>query len=113
MMDKEEMILLLKKWGRWQNTAKNPNLYFAVSQYDTPLQKKRNVTPIYQDDKAEQLDKLILRYLTIEEKYILELTYVEKKINPVIADILHISIKTLINTRNEIISFLRGLCINF
>lgn len=112
-MTKDDTVQLLKRWGRWQNTAKNPKLSYAVSQYETPLQKKRNVTPIFQDIKAEQLENLMLKYLTDQERYILELTYVEKKINPVIADILHISPKTLINTRNEIICFIRGLCINF
>jgi DNA-directed RNA polymerase specialized sigma subunit len=109
MMEKDDMVFLLKRWGRWQRSAKNPNLSYAVSQFDTPLQKQRNVTPIYEDTISEQLDKIILKHLTDSERAILELTYVEQQINPIIADILHCSVKTVINTKNEIIAALRGL----
>lgn len=109
MITREEMVTVLKAWGRWQRTAKNPNLYYAKSQYETPLQKKRNVSPVYFDQRAEQLDYLITQHFNAEEIYILELTYVENKINTVIADMLHCCPKTLITTRNEIIASLRGL----
>jgi DNA-directed RNA polymerase specialized sigma subunit len=115
MVSKDEMIQILKRWGKWQRSARTPNLYYAVSQYDTPLQKKRNVTPIYKDYQSEKLDLLILQHLDENEKTILELTYVEQETNYAIAEILHCCNKTLINTRNEIIACLRGLftCLDY
>lgn len=109
MIDKDNMIQILQRWGRWQRTARNPNLNYAVSQYDTPLQKKRNVTPIYMDTISEKLDRIMLAHLNTQELFILELTYVDKKINSTIAQILKCCPKTLTNTRNEIIASLRGL----
>lgn len=109
MISKDEMVLLLRRWGRWQRTAKDPNLSYAISQYDTPLQKQRNVTPIYKDYTAEKIESIMIQHLSEDEKFILQLTYVDQKINATIAQILHCCPKTLITTRNEIIACMRGL----
>ena len=109
MIDKETMIELLKQWGYWQRTAKRPNLCYVVSQYDSPLQKKRDVKPIYKDSIAEHIDQLIVRYLPKDYKLILEMTYVDQTLNPIAADILKCSVKSYTNKRNEAISMLQGV----
>ena len=109
MVDKEIIISLLKDWGRWQRTARNPSLTYSVSQFDTPLQKKRNVRPIYVNEKAEKLDRLLVRHMSKSSMVILELSYVELKINVVAATTLKCSEKTFVNRRNEVISMLQGI----
>ena len=109
MIAKDDMVKILKRWGQWQRTATNPKLSYAMSQYNSPLQKQRNVLPIYIDNKAEKLEQIILNHLNQQEKLILELTYVEQQINPIIADTLKCSIRNLIIMRNELIACLRGL----
>jgi len=109
MIDKDTIMYLLHEWGRWQRTARTPSLTYSVSQMESPLQKKRNVKPIFINEQAEKLDRLMLRYLTKEDISILELTFVEKRINAVAADILKCSQKTFTIKRGEAIAALQGV----
>jgi hypothetical protein len=109
MIDRDTMIFILRQWGRWQRSAKNPNLHYAISQFETPLQKERNVKPIFQDESSQQLDRLMTLYLPKDYITILELTYVDQQINIIAADILKCSVKTFTIKRNEAISMLRGI----
>jgi len=109
MIDRDTIIYLLHRWGKWQRTAKKVNLSYAMSQHETPLQKQRNVTPIYKDSEAENMERLILKYIPKPYSAVLELTYVDKEINTVAADILKCSPKTFTIKRNEAISMLQGI----
>ena len=109
MVSKELMSALLYNWGKWQRTAKQPPQTYVISQLDTPLMKKRDVKPIYQDEAAEQLDKLIVTYLPKEYILCLELSYVERKINAVAADILGCHRKTYEYKKNEAIAMIQGV----
>lgn len=103
------MIWELRLWGRWQRSAKNPSLNYTISQLETPLEKKRNVKPIFESKTAEKLDQIMTLYLPPDYVMCLELTYVEQQINTVAADILKVSVKTFTIKRNEAISMLRGI----
>jgi hypothetical protein len=103
------MIKLLHQWAMWQRTARNPKLDYSLSQQDSPLQKKRIITPIFRSNTAENLDYLMVKYLTKDYIFCLTLTYVEKVINQVAADTMGCSIKSFIIKRNEAISALRGI----
>jgi hypothetical protein len=109
MIERETVKTLLAEWGRWQRTAKNPSLTYAVSQMDTPLQKKRQARAIYCSEQAENIDKIMMRYLSKENIEILELTYVDKKANAVAANMMGYSVKTYTIKRNEVISLLQGI----
>lgn len=109
MVDRDTVKYILSEWGRWQRTARNPSLTYSISQFDTPLQKKRNVKPLYANENAEKLDMLMLRYLPKAYIAILELTYVDKQINAVAASTLKCSEKTFTIKRNEAISMLQGI----
>jgi len=109
MIDRDSMIEMLRQWGNWQRSAKKANLNYVSSQFETPLEKQRNVTPIYKDSIAEKLDLLMLAYLPKEYIICLELTYVERLINSVAASVLNCSVKTYTIKRNEAISALRGI----
>jgi DNA-directed RNA polymerase specialized sigma24 family protein len=109
MVDRETIKYILREWGRWQQTAKTPALTYAISQMDTPLQKKRDVKPLYVSEIAEKVDRLMLKYLPPDYITVLELTYVDKTINSIAADILKCSEKTFTIKRNEAISMLQGI----
>ena len=109
MVAKDNIISLLETWGQWQRSAKNPHLSYVVSQYDSPLQKIRNVKPIYQNTHAEYLDKIILHYLPPDYRIVLELAYVERKVNSLAANLLHCSQSTYAMKRNEAICILQGI----
>lgn len=109
LIGRDEMIWELRLWGRWQRSAKNPGLSYTISQFDTPLEKKRNVKPIFESESAEKLDQIMTLYLPADYVMCLELTYVEQQINHVSADILNCSVKTFTIKRNEAISMLRGI----
>ena len=109
MIEKEIIIALLKDLGRWQRSAKNPSLTYSVSQMDTPLLKKRNVKPLFVNEQAEKLEHLMLRYVSKSDLIILELSYVDMKINTVSASILNCSEKTFTIKRNEVIAMLQGI----
>lgn len=109
MIERETMNSILNAWGRWQRSAKHPSQNYCVSQLDTPLMKKRDVKPIYKDETAEYLDRLICMYLPKEYCIILELSYVERKINTIAADILGCHRKTYEHKKNEAIAMLTGV----
>ena len=109
MVAKDNIISLLEAWGQWQRSAKKPHLSYVVSQYDSPLQKIRNVKPIYQNNYAEYLDKIILHYLPPDYRIVLELAYVERKVNSLAANFLHCSQSTYAMKRNEAICILQGI----
>lgn len=109
MIEREIMISILHNWGRWQRTARQPVQNYVVSQYDTPLQKKRDVKPIYVSEQAEQLDKLILKHLPRELRICLELSYVERRVNTVAAAILGVHRKTYEHKKNEAIAMIQGV----
>jgi len=109
MVEREIIISLLKEWGRWQRTVRNPSLTYSVSQFDTPLQKKRNVRPVYLSPNSEYLEKIILKYFSKSHIAILELSYVDMEINAIAADTLKCSVKTFTSKRNEVICMLQGI----
>ena len=108
-MNKDDMTDLLIEWGRWQRTAKHPNLREVISQHETPLKKERNVKPIFKNSLAEQLDSIIAQYLPGDYKTVLILTYVDQTINAVAADMLKCSVKTYMIKRGEAIAMLVGI----
>jgi DNA-directed RNA polymerase specialized sigma24 family protein len=109
MIEKDTVNQLLINWGKWQRSAKRPSLNYVVSQHDSPLQKKRDVKPIYQDEISENLEQLMLKHLPKRYIRILELIYVEQKIYEVAADILHMSRTTFIKKRDEALAILQGI----
>lgn len=109
MIDRETMLYMLRQWGRWQRTAKNPSQDYVLSQHDNPLQKKRDVKPIYYDETSQKLDQLMLEYLPKEYIKVLTLSYVESTNNISAADELGISVKSYTIKRNEAVSMLRGV----
>lgn len=106
---KDDMIDLLCDWGKWQRTAKRYNGSYAKSQYDTPLQKKRNVKVIYKDGTAELIEELINKYLPEDYKLCLILCYVERKLNPIAAHILKCSTSYYIQKREQAIAMIFGI----
>lgn len=108
MIDKNEIHILLSEWGQWQRSAKSTKLNYATSKMDSPLQKKRNTVSPYFNQRAEKLDKLMVKYLPTDYILTLELTFVEKRVNASAADILKCSQKTFTIKRGEAIAALQG-----
>lgn len=108
MIDKAEINTLLQEWGNWQRSAKTPRMLFATSKMDIPVRKKRNsISPCF-NQRAEKLDKLMVKYLPTDYILTLELTFVEKRVNSAAADILKCSQKTFTIKRGEAIAALQG-----
>lgn len=108
-INRDYIISLLHRWGKWQRTAKDPNQDYAISQYDTPLTKQRNVVPIFRDEVAEQMEDIIKTYLPMEYRLCLELTFVKEEINAIAATFLGCSEPGFKVKRREAIAMVWGI----
>jgi hypothetical protein len=100
----------LKQWGLWQRTIERNGLDYTLMKYDANfIAATNNVKPIYRDEKAEALDRIISAYLTTEYKKILALSFVELKSNLESSIKMELSQTTFKAKRREAMSILIGL----